>query len=140
MWVDLDRFLQYLEYQRRYSGHTVVSYQNDISQFIQFAETKLQSQSIHPREVDTNLVREFLAALLKNDLERRSIARKLSALKSFFRYLQSNGITPVNPATVLSAPKQKKKLPTVLSIDEARRLMELPPNDNYTGVRDRAVL
>lgn len=140
MWVDLDQFLQYLQYQRRYSGHTVISYQNDISQFISFAETKLESGKIHPREVDTDLIREFLAALLKNELDRRSIARKLSALKSFFRYLQSKGVTPVNPAAVLSAPKQQKKLPTVLSISEARALMEKPPGDTFEGLRDRAIL
>jgi tyrosine recombinase XerC len=139
MWVELDQFLHYIKNQRQYSRLTIEAYRNDLSQFIEYAENK-NKRSINAQEADTLLIRNFLGYLLKSGLEKRSIARKLSAIKSFFRYLFRNEIIMKNPASVVTAPKKDHKLPTVLSIDQARKLMDLPPADTFEGLRDRAIL
>jgi tyrosine recombinase XerC len=139
MWVELDQFLHYIKNQRQYSRLTIEAYRNDLSQFIEYAEDK-HNRSINAQEVDALLIRNFLGHLLKLGLEKRSIARKLSATKSFFRYLFRNGIIMINPASAVTAPKKEHKLPTVLSIEQARKLMDLPPGDTFEGLRDRAIL
>lgn len=140
MWVELDQFLHYIKNQRQYSDLTIEAYRSDLSQFIEFAENNHDNRTIDAQDVDTLLIRNFLGHLLKLGLEKRSIARKLSAVKSFFKYLFRNEIIMINPASVVTAPKKDYKLPTVLSIDQARKLMELPPNDTFEGLRDRAIL
>lgn len=140
MWVELDQFLHYIHNQRQYSDYTIEAYRNDLSQFIEYAERHHQNRTTSATDVDAYLIRNFLGFLLKSGLEKRSIARKLSAVKSFFRYLLRNGIVMANPALAVSGPKKDRKLPTVLSIDQARKLMELPPDDSFAGLRDRAIL
>jgi len=140
MWVELDQFLHYIKNQRQYSDLTIEAYRNDLSQFIEFAANNHGRRTIDAQDVDTLLIRNFLGHLLKLGLEKRSIARKLSAVKSFFKYLFRNEIIMINPASVVMAPKKDYKLPTVLSIDQARKLMELPPNDTFEGLRNRAIL
>lgn len=140
MWIELDQFLHYIQNQRQYSDYTIEAYRNDLSQFIEYAEHHHQNRAISATDIDASLIRNFLGFLLKLGLEKRSIARKLSAVKSFFRYLLRNGMVLRNPAVAVSGPKKERKLPTVLSIDQARKLMELPPSDSFAGLRDRAIL
>lgn len=140
MWTQLDQFLHYLAHQRRYSPHTGASYRVDLSQFLTFVEDRFDGGPVAPDAVDARLVRAFLAHLLKHGLGKRSIARKLSAIKSFFRYLYRTGTLDHNPAAAVASPRQDTPLPTVLSIDQARRLMSLPPGDTFDGLRDRAIL
>ena len=140
MWVELDQFLHYITYQKRYATHTIVSYQNDLSQFIEFIEISCDGHTALPKAVQNSDIRSFLGFLLKSDMQKSSIARKLSTIKSFFRYLQRSNVIDVNPALVVTAPKKDRRLPTVLSIDQARKLMELPPEDTFEGLLDRAIL
>lgn len=140
MWIELDQFIHYITYQKRYSAHTVLSYQTDLSQFIEYTENIAAKQGITAPDITNRMIRDFLGELLKSGLRKRSISRKLSAVKSFCRYLQRQGKITVNPASVVAAPKKERVLPTVLSIEQARALMELPPSDCFEGLRDRAIL
>lgn len=140
MWVELDQFLHYISNQRQYSNYTIESYRNDLAQFIEYIENNRSDGQFAVREVDSTAVRNYLGHLLKLGLQKRSIARKLSAIKSFFRYLHRNGVVEQNPVTVVSAPRKDRVLPTVLSINQARQLMETPPEDTFDGIRDRAIL
>lgn len=140
MWTHLDNFLQYIEHQRRYSEYTVDAYRRDVSQFIEFLESLKTPDKVSPQRVDAKHIREFLGHLYMHGLEKRSIARKLSSLKAFFRYLVRNGVILSNPASSVTAPKLDKKLPVVLDMQQAEKLMELPPNDTFEGIRDRAIL
>ncbi len=140
MWAALDQFLHYIEHQRLYSAHTIISYRNDLSQFVDFLEARHEAQSINPLKVKTEDIRSFLGFMLKSGLGKRSIARKLSAVKSWFRYMLRNDIIPVNPAGVVSAPRLDRPLPTVLSEAQTFQLMSLPPDDSFQGLRDRAIL
>ncbi len=140
MWVELDQFLHYIKNQRQYSSYTIEAYRNDLAQFIEYSEDASENQQILSFSANSSHIRNYLGHLLKLGLQKRSIARKLSAIKSFFRYLHRNGVIAQNPSTVVTAPKKDRKLPTVLSIEQARKLMELPPEDTLEGVRDRAIL
>ena len=140
MWSKLDQFIQYLVHQRRYSTHTAISYANDIGQFIDFLETQFTMDKVSPADVDVDHVREFLGNLLITGMKKSSVARKLSALRAFFRYLVRQGDIEKNPAAIVSAPKLDRKLPQVLSEEQMQRLMDLPPTNTFEGVRDRAIL
>jgi len=140
MWQLLDQFLQYLKHQRRYSDLTVDAYSRDIAQFIEFLENFEKGHQVNPTTVDSKHIREFLGHLFMLGLSKRSIARKLSSLKSFFRYLFRMNIISGNPATAVPTPKLDRKLPVVLDVEQARKLMEMPPENTFNGLRDRAIL
>ncbi len=140
MWNELDQFIHYITYQKQYSAHTAVSYQTDLSQFIEYIENIAGPSGITAPDITQRMIRDFLGELRKSGLHKRSISRKLSAIKAFFRYLQRQEKVPVNPALVVAAPKKERVLPTVFSIEQACALMDLPPADSFEGLRDRAIL
>lgn len=140
MWNGLDQFIHYLTHQKRYSKSTVTSYQNDLSQFIDYTERRLKVDNPDINLISNRLIRDFMGELLKSGFSKRSISRKLSAIKSYFRYLQRSQQVTDNPATAVSAPRKERLLPTVISIEQARELMTLPPDDDFEGLRDRAIL
>lgn len=130
----VERFLKYLEIEKNCSPHTLKNYQKDLEQFDQF------SSGIHPQNVDHLLLRRFLMELTSRGLSKRSIARKLSSLRSFFKFLVKEGFIKDNPATVLFTPKLDKHLPSFLTEEEARALVESPHDDKWPSLRDRAIL
>lgn len=140
MWTHLDNFLDYLKSERLYSSHTLTSYQTDISQFIEFLESEFFSGQVNPEAVDSDHIKEFIETLFINGLNKRSIARKLSAIKSFFKYLGRIQAVGNNPSAALFAPKLDKPLPVVMDERQVHKLMELPPDDSFEGLRDRAIL
>lgn len=139
-WVEIDQFLHYLQFQRKYSSHTLESYRNDLTQFAEFFEGNIQRNHVLPKSVETNHIKDFLGYLLMMGLGKRSIARKLSSIKSFFRYLIKNEIIKENPAAIVTSPKLDRRLPTIIDIRQASKMMELPSSESFEGIRDRAIL
>jgi integrase/recombinase XerC len=131
-------FLTYLRNERNVSPHTVRSYQSDLEQLSAFLGDKELST------VDHQTLRRFIARLMQDDVKKSSIARKLSAIRSFFRYLNREGLLTNNPARLVATPRREKRLPAVLTADDALRLMNSPgsrkPEDHAGMLRDRAVL
>lgn len=140
MWTEIDQFLHYLRFQRKYSEHTVESYGNDLTQFAEFLENRIGDNQISPQSVETGHIKDFLGHLLIHGLEKRSIARKLSSIKSLLRYFLREGLIKKNPAAIVSAPKLDRRLPVIIDMKQASKLMELPPADTFEGIRDRAIL
>lgn len=140
MWIHLDNFLKYLETERRYSVNTVQSYRIDLSQFIDYLESDVFKHQAKPNSVDKEHIRRFVEELFINGLAKRSIARKISAIKSFFRYLKRINQISENTVSKIHAPKLDKPLPVVLDETQMRKIMDLPPNDTFVGLRDRAIL
>lgn len=140
MWAEIDQFLHYLKFQRKYSEHTLESYQNDLTQFAEFLEDKIKQNHVSLKSVETKHIKEFLGFLLMMELGKRSIARKLSSIRSLFRYSVKKEIIKENPATIVTSPKLEKRLPTIIDIKQASKIMELPSSTSFEGIRDRAIL
>lgn len=142
----LTRFERHLKTGRNASAHTTRAYLGDVRGFLQFVAERFYDgedtplDSIPPAEIDRLKIRGYMAKLQADDVSRRSVARKLSALRTFFNFLQTEGIVEDNPADEVSTPKMPKRLPDFLSADEIIQLLSAPPPDTAIGLRDRAVL
>lgn len=118
----------------------MVSYGNDLTQFMEFLEGLEGANHVSLKSVETSHIKDFLGHLLMMGLEKRSIARKLSSIKSLFRYFLREGYIQENPSAVINSPKLDKRLPVIIDMNQAGRLMELPSVDTFVGIRDRAIL
>lgn len=128
------KFIRYLEIEKNYSAHTILNYRLDLEHFKAFLNEK-------PLEaVDYLLLRKYLAVLKEKNLSARSVGRRLSALRSFFKFLTREGYLKANPIASVSSPKQDKHLPLFLTEDEASKLIESALRKDEMGLRDRAIL
>jgi tyrosine recombinase XerC len=130
----IEKFIRYLEIEKNYSRHTLLNYQLDLRDFGKFLGTA-------PLEdVDYLALRKYLAQLKERSLQTRSLNRKLSTLRSFFRFLTREGLLKTNPILVLSSPKMEKHLPQFLTEDEVKKLIEAAVPKDERGLRDRAIM
>lgn len=140
MWTYLDDFLDYLKKERQYSLYTITSYRTDLFQFIEFLESEIFNGQVAAEKVDNKHIKAFIESLFIYGLSKRSIARKLSAIKTFFKYLNRIQLLEKNPTISLRAPRLDKPLPVILDEDQIRKVMTMPPEDTFEGIRDRAIL
>jgi len=113
----IDKYLQYLQSVRNSSPHTIVNYQNDLQQFVAY----LSPPGVNPpplREITHLIIREYVGHLHEQGLAKSSIARKLAALRSYFKYCLREGLVKENPARLVPTPKLPKRIPSVLSAEE----------------------
>jgi len=140
----IHRFIQYLTLEKNASAHTCRCYRKDLEEFENFLKDSNIKVNPHGQleieKVDRFDIRRYLSFLHRKN-RKSSIARKLSTLRSFFRYLIREKVISVNPAKVVSTPKVEKPLPTTLTVDEAFRLMDSPKREEKEReLRDRAIL
>ena len=163
-------FLNYLNFEKRFSEHTAKCYGADLNQFAEFLVGRGETghvagpPSMHPLEsqhggpatavatrtkpevdqlllsVQTDDVRAYLALLNEKQYSKTTIARKLATLRSFYKFLVKRNRTDSNPVTVVRTPKQDKKLPRFLEYEEVKRLLETPPMNTWLGARDKAIM
>lgn len=134
-------YLKHLQAEKNASQHTLLAYGQDLNQFGQFwADEGTPLERQRPYAVDYLLVRRYLASLQRHGYSKRSIARKLAAVRSFFRYLGRTGVLESNPAEQVSVPKQDKRLPEFLYEEEVVNLILCPNSRTPLGLRDRALL
>jgi len=134
-------FMTFLELERHASHETVRNYASDLRQFQAFTRgNDPKSPALDPATVTTESIRTYLHWLDRKQEKSTSMARKLASLRSFFRYLQREGMVGLNPAEALKTPKQPKHLPRVLTKDDAAALMEFPADQADGSLRDRALL
>lgn len=135
-------YLRYLEEGRQLSGHTVTAYRRDLGQFREWLDTQ-RSDWDWPG-VDRLDLRSYLGFLTRKGLARRSIARKLSAIRSFYRWLHREGVVEANPARTVRTPRQERRLPGWLTRSDVDRLFVLAENraaeGGFRGARDLAIL
>jgi len=134
-------FLSYLQLNRNASAHTVAAYDSDLSQFLAFAgqETR-KRRNLAPGDLTLDLIRGFLGELHRQGQARASVARKVSALRGFARYLRREGWIDSDPTALAVSPKREQKIPAHLSVDEMSRLLDMPDVSTPLGRRDRAIL
>ena len=130
----IEKFLRYLEIEKNASKHTILNYHLDLKVFSNFMkDTPLEN-------VDYLSLRKYLAFLKGENLKNRTIARKLSSLRTFFKFLCREGYLKSNPTSLILTPKLEKTLPLFLTESEAEKLVESPGKDDASGLRDRAIL
>jgi len=142
MKAQLRDFLQYLRLNRNASAHTIAAYDGDIGQCLAFvaAQTGVSVASLEPEALDLTTVRLFMGELHRQGQARSSVARKLSALRAFGRFLRREGWIESDPIALAVSPKPEQKIPSHLSVDEMSRLLEMPDVSTALGRRDRAIL
>ena len=124
------KFLDYLKFERGFSDYTVKSYETDLREFYDFTGD----------EVNIETVRKYLRKLYEDKYSNRSISRKVSSLKSYFKYLESEGIIKDNFMRLISNPKIEKTLPNYLNYDDLEKLLNYPDRSNKYGLRDAFIL
>jgi len=129
----IEKFIFYLEIEKNYSKHTLLNYRLDLEEFVSFAG------QISIEKSDYILLRRFLATLRNKDHRPRTISRKISSLRSFYKFLHREGLIKENPAAILSSPKLDKKLPKFMTENEMTKFIELPSSKGVSGKRDRAI-
>jgi integrase/recombinase XerC len=134
-------FMTFLELERHASHETVRNYASDLRQFQAFMKTEHPGvPTLNPAAVKTESIRAYLHWLDRKREKSTSMARKLASLRSFYRYLQREGMVGLNPAEAIRTPKQPKHLPRVLTKDDAAALMEFPAGQTGSSLRDCALL
>ncbi|HEV8284780.1 MAG TPA: tyrosine-type recombinase/integrase [Chitinophagaceae bacterium] len=117
----IQSFIDYLKFQKRYSSHTVRSYHDDLVQFFDYSE--LQFGNISLKEINHNYVRNWLASMKENGISSKSINRKISSLKSFFKYQVKTEVLELTPMAKVITPKINKRLPNFIKIEDAEKLV-----------------
>ncbi len=132
-------FLDYLKFQKRYAQHTITSYENDLTGFVDFIE--IQYGSLSPNELKPTFIRSWLATLKGQDFSAKTINRKISALKTFFKYLLKQGLIEVSPMTTIVSPKQSKRLPEYVERKDMGTLFDYVEfTEDWKGNTERLVL
>ncbi len=138
---EIGQFLDYLTYERNVSANTIGAYRDDLESFVGFLCNDyftMGRDQIELARIDHLAVRSYLAHLSRRKLARASVARHLSALRSFFKYLVREGIVEANPARTVSSPKREKHLPSVMQPADVTLLLEQPDTSTTLGIRDAA--
>src|SRR5688572_14705042 len=133
----LTQFLEWLEHERDVSPHTLRGYSRDILDFLEFVG---QADRFDPRAVDALAVRGFLAHLRDREASKATVARKLAALRSFYKFLVRRAAVEASPVASVKTPKQEKRLPRFLGEAEVGKLMDAPGPDDAFPRRDKALL
>ena len=136
----IEEFIQYLRYEKNYSTHTVVAYECDLSQFMEYVERQFGVKD--PAALDSDMLRSWMVSLLEAGRTPRSVNRKLSSLKTFWHFLQRTGAVTANPFKKVVPPKTAKPLPSFLKESEMNELLDkdVPDEDNFPQVRDRLII
>lgn len=133
----LQGYVSYLTAVRHASSYTVRNYTHDLRHFLDFLN---QENVISLRDVDRFLLRHYIKSLLEQGFDKASVAGKLSALRSFYRYLMQENIVSSNPLITVSSPKLDRRLPSFLSADEVKLLLDRVDTSTPLGQRDKAML
>src|SRR5574344_1455105 len=133
---ELDLFLIYLNNEKNYSDYTIKNYKIDILEFNDY----LNKEMINYLDIDYEFIKGYLMHLYDRKLSRNSVARKLSSLRSFYKYLFNNNMVKSNPFKYVSTPKKERKLPKYLGVEELEVLFNTPDITVSLGQRDRLIL
>lgn len=130
----IENFIKWLADEKGYSRHTIINYERDLREFARTTGTEMELAAI-----DAHKIRDYVYSLnLKN--KSSSVARKLSVLRVFFKFLEQEGLIRQNPMGSIAMPKQDQHMPVFLSVDEVFALLEAPGTEETFGARDRAIL
>lgn len=134
-----EKFIDYIQFEKRYSPNTLLAYNNDLDQFLHFVEERYNIDSI--RDINHQIIRSWLIELMENGITARSVNRKLTTLKSFYKFLLKEGLVSENPMNKILAPKVSRRLPYFVEQEKMALLFtENYFDDDFSGLRDRLIL
>lgn len=134
-----ESFLKYLQYEKRYSQHTIRSYLDDLDQFISFCD--FNDNNFEPVNIDHKKIRSWIVDLVNNKISIRSVKRKISTLKSFYKYLLREGIVSYNPVEKVLTPKADTRLPAFINKKHMDKLLDdVDFGNDYKGVRNKLII
>jgi len=138
----IDKYFRYLKIERNASSHTITSYKNDLTQFLEFCTEffGVDEGQIRLDNIERLTIRLWLGELSEAGLAKSTIARKVAAIRSFFKYAFKRGLTEHNPAHLLIVPKKDKPLPKTATPEDMNRMMDLAHGENPRSAQDRAIL
>lgn len=151
----LERFIQYLQFEKRFSPHTVTAYQNDLRQFFTYTATsgnqnlppdeaaaKTQQLFLKVADITYTDIREWMVELMNNGQTPKSVNRKIASLRTFFKFLVRDGWIATNPASKIQAPKIPKRLPVIVEEQKVVALLQSSDifDETFTGVRDKLII
>jgi integrase/recombinase XerC len=139
----MEKYLDYLRYQRNASPHTLRAYTSDLQQFLSYLTSTSEGEERPApdlEQIDNLTIREFLGALYQKSNRKSSVARKLATIRSFMKYLSQQQAVCVNYAKSVASPKQESRLPDFMTLDAVTELVESPDTSTDGGKRDRAIL
>lgn len=143
-----ERFIRYIQFEKRYSPHTVSAYQSDLDQFFTYLnnpdhKTPAPDPEItHPSQISHHHIRNWMVELMDHGIIARSVNRKIATLRKYFKFLVQDGIIEINPASKINSPKIPKNLPVV--VEDVKLTQMLDDNkvfgDDFKGVRDKLII
>jgi len=134
-----NNFLKYIEFEKRYSKHTLTSYNTDLTQFFNFLHTEYEISDV--TEVSHQIIRSWISSMLDGGISSRSVNRKITTLKSFYRYLMQEDEVVENPTQKIISPKNAKKLPVFVEKSKMDKLLsEIEFPDTFEGERDKLII
>jgi len=135
----MNEFLQYLQYEKNYSSHTVLSYNTDLLQFYNFLQT--DPAAFNPADITPTHIQQWVLSLMNEGLTARSLSRKISTLKSFWRFMLRRGLATKNPTLKIILPKTKKPLPAFFKESEITDVLNNPfIPDSFEPIRNHLIL
>ncbi|MDX1653529.1 MAG: tyrosine recombinase XerC [Brumimicrobium sp.] len=138
----IHKYLKYLKIERNSSDHTITSYRNDLTQLLDFTSRHLEkdTDSIAISAIDRLIIRLWLGELTEKGMARNTIARKVAAVRSFFKYCYKRSYISKNPAHLLIIPKKEKRLPKTIQASEISEMMDLADGEEPESIQERAIL
>jgi len=137
--MSTEQFLKYLQFERRYSPHTLLAYQNDLKYFVSYLEETYEFSK--PGNATTEMIRSWIVTLMDQGLKARSINRKISTLKAFYNYLLREGRIEISPIRQIHMLKQAQRIPAYVDVDDMQKLLgDVPAENAFANWRDRMVL
>ena len=136
----IDVFLNFIKTEKRLSSHTVKSYSSDLKQFSKYLSKECNISS-EINQVTFQTIRSWIVFLLENNINPRSVNRKISVLKSYYKFLLQEGVLSYNPMIKIISPKTSKRLPSFVDKDDIQNLLDkVKFENNYIGNRDRLII
>jgi integrase/recombinase XerC len=135
----IQSFFKYIEFEKRYSKHTLISYRNDLLQFSSYLESTYQLDN--PQEANYGIIRSWILSLVEDNISPKSINRKLACLRSYYKFLLKRGDISKDPMLKIKAPKVKKSLPSFIEEESIHKLLDqVEFKNDFQGIRDKLVL
>lgn len=135
----VEKYIRYLRYEKNYSSHTEISYSKDLDQFSEFIEQHFPETDI--KSVDGDIIRSWIIFLMEENISARSVNRKLSSLKSFYKYLVRIGEISTNPTQRITGPKTSKPIPSFVNNKDMDFILETEdPGNDFESVRNLAII